>query len=155
VAVRFNYSPDYEGIFYYAYDEAGWHEDIQERKDLDLVLAKKAVALLFATEGDVEVSKCPMPRHGVVLLDGDQPVASINVCFECGDIMIWPPWINGRKRWEEMTPEEIQAALAADEPRQKRQQFSYQATFPKWKTFFRDQVGFTIALPPHVADVNK
>ena len=42
----------------------------------------------------MRISKCPFPRHGIVFFDGDNnPVASANICFQCGDILVWPPYL--------------------------------------------------------------
>lgn len=103
--------------------------------------AKKAVGYVTQTLGGVDVSKCPFPRHAVVLYDGDVPVASINVCFECGDILIWPPWDQKPEPdYEKMTDKEWKARELFYERKMKL----YEKAFPKWQAFFRDEVGFPI-----------
>jgi hypothetical protein len=75
------------------YDEAkGWNPTISIDKELSRERADRAVALLNETQGEMLVSKCPYPRHAVVLFANGVPVGSINVCFTCEDILIWPPW---------------------------------------------------------------
>lgn len=131
-AVTFNHVPEGPNVGLYAYDEDGWSEHLLDRKSISSSQAAQAVALVKATEGGVEVSKCPFPRHAVILYDGEVPVASINVCFQCGDILIWPPWPGneiGTPGWK---------------GRHDHQLVLHKQTFPKWKTFFKDDVGFAV-----------
>ncbi|MBX3229110.1 MAG: hypothetical protein KIT84_02130 [Labilithrix sp.] len=79
----------------HAYDEEGWSPSVKYRSPLDGEKAKKAVDLVIAERGEMLVSKCPAPRHSVVLFDGDDPVASIDVCFTCHDVLLWPQWPGG------------------------------------------------------------
>lgn len=138
-AVTFNHLSYRPRVSLYAYDEQGWSPHLVDRKPLALADAKRAVELVVATEGDVEVSKCPFPRHAVVLYERETPVASINVCFECGDILLWP-------RWESAStaPSMNAQQMAAFERRAAKQMKLYDKTFPRWQAFFRDQVGFPI-----------
>lgn len=129
VAVTFNEFPMRPRTQLRAYDEHGWSPHVVDKKPLDAAKAKKAVDLATATNGDVLVSKCPFPRHAVVLFEGEVPVASINVCFECGDILLWPRW-EPEGDWSEA--------------KQAKQMKLYDKTFPRWKTFFRDDVGFAV-----------
>lgn len=138
-AVTFNRFAMRPGVPLRAYDEGGWSPHVVDRKAVTTAQAKKAVELLARTEGDVTVSKCPFPRHAVVLFDGDVPVASVNVCFSCGDILLWPRW-SPEPDWERLTKKE----RAAIESRREKQLALYDRTFPQWKTFFRDEVGFAI-----------
>jgi len=74
-------------------DESGWSDDIVETFELNAKQAEVAVELIHRSQGDVRASKCAFPRHAVVLFNGeDQPVASMNICFECTDILVWPPY---------------------------------------------------------------
>ncbi|MBX3205013.1 MAG: hypothetical protein KF764_08080 [Labilithrix sp.] len=138
-AVTFNQFGIREDVQLNAYDEHGWSPHLVDRKALDAAHAKKAVDLVTQTEGEVTVSKCPFPRHAVVLYDGEVPVASINVCFSCGDIVLWPSW-SPRPDWENITKKQ----LAELERRSKKQAALYEKAFPRWKAFFRDEVGFAI-----------
>jgi hypothetical protein len=138
-AVTFNQVPMRENIQLEAYNDDGWTSRLVERKPITEALAKKAVDLVARTEGDVEVSKCPFPRHAVMLYDHEVPVASINICFMCGDIVLWPHW-EKRPSWDDMTDAQLKQAMI----RSARQMKLYEKVFPSWKTFFRDEVGFPI-----------
>jgi hypothetical protein len=139
VAVTFNDFPMRPRTQLRAYDEHGWSPHLTEKKPLDAAKAKKAVDLVTATNGDVFVSKCPFPRHAVVLYEGEVPVASINVCFECGDILLWPRW-EPEPDWDRLSDREMKAI----EDKRTRQMKLYDKAFPRWKTFFRDDVGFAV-----------
>jgi hypothetical protein len=141
-AVTFNHLSYRPRVGLYAYDEHGWSSHLVDRKPLASADAKKAVELVVATEGDVEVSKCTFPRHAVILYDRETPIASINVCFECGDILLWPRWepASSGPTGPSMTAQQI----AAFELRAAKQMKLYDKAFPRWQAFFRDQVGFPI-----------
>lgn len=139
VAVTYNHMRIRPGIQLLAYDERGWSPNVVEQRLLSKEKADEAVNLVAATEGGVDVSKCPFPRHAVVLLHGDVPVASINVCFECGDIKLWPAW-GPEPDWEKLTAKEMKAL----ELRAAKQMKLYDKAWPKWKAFFRDEVGFPL-----------
>ena len=142
VAVTFNQFPMRADAQLRAYDEKGWSPHIVDRKTLTDATAKKSLEIVTAHGGDVAVSKCPFPRHAVVLYDGDVPVASINVCFQCGDVMLWPRWSSAPEPdWNKMTSKQVEAHHAREAKRVDR----YEATFlPRWKAYFRDDVGFAI-----------
>ena len=139
VAVTYNHMRIRPGVPLLAYDERGWSPHVVEQKPLSRENADVAVMLLAATEGGVDVSKCPFPRHAIVLLDSGVPVASINVCFECGDIRTWPSW-GPEPDWDKLTDKEMRAM----ELRAAKQLKLYDKTFPKWQAFFRDEVGFPL-----------
>jgi hypothetical protein len=122
-AFTFNRFPMGPGAPFRIYDDNGWSKHVADKKPLDAALSKQAVDLVLAGKSELEMTKCPFPRHAVVLYDHDVPVASINVCFECGDILLWPRW----------TP-----------PESAKLEKLFAQVFPKWKTFFRDAVGFPI-----------
>lgn len=138
-AVTFNQFAMRQGVSMVAYDEGGWSQHVVDRKPIDDSAARKALELTKATEGDVAVSKCPFPRHAVVLYDDTVPIASINVCFQCGDIVLWPPW-KPEPDYSKFTPKQFNELEAAH----KKQLGLYDKVFPKWQTFFRDEVGFRI-----------
>jgi hypothetical protein len=71
-------------------DGDGWSPEVATRQPMSLKQARRAAALVEVAGGDFLVSNCPLPRHAVVLYDGDEPVGSANVCFTCGDILVWP-----------------------------------------------------------------
>ena len=84
------YGPGYQ---LHVVDEDGWSEAIRQDLPLTPELAKAAVELTHLTLGDVQASKCAFPRHAVVFYDADeQPIASVNICFECTDILLWPSY---------------------------------------------------------------
>ncbi|MFT7581074.1 MAG: hypothetical protein ACI9MR_002748 [Myxococcota bacterium] len=91
--------------------------------------AQEAIGLLEPTFGEALVSKCPNPRHALVLYTGKQPVASINVCFECGDILIDPPYRQGAS-WPTKKEALNKAAMKG-----------YEQAFPKWQAFFESDLG--------------
>ena len=139
-AVTFNPFSIRPGVQLRAYDDShGESPHIVDRKPLDEAMAKKAVDLVTQTQGGVEVSKCPFPRHAVVLYEDTLPVASINVCFECGDILLWPPWAP-EPDWATLTAQQLKKIELAN----RRQLELYDAVFPKWQAYFRDEVGFPI-----------
>jgi hypothetical protein len=128
------YGPAIEHLDLRAWDpERGLNPTIVDHKPLDATLANLAVQLVAVTDGGIEVSKCPFPRHAVVFYRGDQPVASINICFACGDILVSPD----PHKLAEDDEQGYATRLAA-----------YQTVYPKWQAFFRDQVGFSIIPPP-------
>lgn len=125
-AFTFNRFAMRPGAPFRVYDDNGWSKHIVDKKPLDAAQSKQALDLVLAGKSELEMTKCPFPRHAVVFFDHDVPVASVNVCFECGDILLWPRW--GK-------PEEADYA---------RKQKLFDHVFPKWKTFFRDSVGYPI-----------
>lgn len=146
VAIRFNEFPMREAIPLYACNDQGLSPHIVEAIPISLPLAKKSVELLGQTQGAVAVSKCPFPRHAVILYDDDVPVASINVCFSCGDILVWPAWESiAEPDWDHLTDAQLKAYEAAQRAHLAR----YEKTFPFWKTYFRDQIGFPIDAKYH------
>ena len=117
----------------YAYNASkGWNTRIDSEHALTPAQAETAVTLAEMTQGEMLVSKCPMPRHAVVLFSGETPVASINVCFECGDILVWPRWRRD-PRWPEKK-QDMHASLMK----------AYDRAFPKWETFFGKTLGLDL-----------
>jgi hypothetical protein len=123
------------GVPLRVYDGEGWSPHVSDRKPLSGAQALEAVALVRITEGDAEMSKCPFPRHAVVLYADDVPVASINVCFECTDILVWPPWDD--RDTSRLSLEEIERFG-------KKKRSQHDIAFPRWQRFFRDSLGFAI-----------
>jgi len=81
------------GSTLFAYRDGEWNESITETKELSISQAQAALELNHRMGGNVNVSKCAFPRHAVVFFDAqDQPVGSVNICFECGDILVWPAY---------------------------------------------------------------
>jgi hypothetical protein len=116
-AVTFNQFPGRGGVPLRVVDDKGWSPHVAKRTAITREQALRALDLLAVTEGELLVSKCPFPRHAIVLFAGDTAVASANVCFECGDILTWPPWR------DVANPEPVRFA-------------AYLASFPQWEAFF-------------------
>ncbi len=92
-AYAYNLVPAGPGHALRVWDAGGWSPDIAQTLPLDAEQASLALELTHRTQGEVRASKCAFPRHAVVFFDAqDQPVASVNVCFECSDILVWPPY---------------------------------------------------------------
>jgi hypothetical protein len=119
------------------YDANGWSPHIGDRKPVTDALAKKALTIL-STLGSWELTKCTFPRHAIVLYESDVPVASINVCFECGGILTWPqapdPAFHAKPNgtFEEQLAEE------------KRVNAIFGGLLKRWEAFFHDDVGFEV-----------
>lgn len=134
-AVVFNQFEIKPGVQFVAYNDQGWNRHIAKRQKISPAQMKAAVDLINDTKGGVVVSKCAFPRHAIVLFDADDvPIASINVCFQCGDILIWPHWTKPPHDWEKLENNMMRNA----EVRMRR----YDIAFPKWKKLFRDKLGF-------------
>ncbi|PCC67608.1 hypothetical protein SAMN02745121_02244 [Nannocystis exedens] len=131
-AFTFNHVPYGPGVPLRVYDATnGWSPEIAERKPISPAQAGRAVEWVVATRGALEVSKCAFPRHAVVLFAGDTPVGSVNVCFECGDILVWPEF-------------EPPASGPTAERRHRQQMKAYKRVFPEWERFFRDDLGLPL-----------
>jgi hypothetical protein len=89
---------------------------------------------------EVLVSKCGFPRHAVVLFAGDTPVGSVNVCFECGYILVWPdgdPPLD-YEHWSAAAKQQYERSY-------RRKLAAYKRVFPAWERFFRDELGLPLA----------
>ena len=129
-AFAFNLNQAGPGSALVVYSEkTGWSPTIAFEKPVPEALAKKAVTRIGKTKGEMRVSKCPYPRHAIVLFSGDVPVASINVCFECGDILIWPPY--GRaSNWQAKKDKMYRKLMPV-----------YDRVFPEWTALFEKNLG--------------
>ena len=68
-----------------------WSDYIQSETRVDSSVGDQVSKIVGSTKGTYEVSKCPFPRHAFVFFDKqDKPVASVDICFECGDLYAWP-----------------------------------------------------------------
>lgn len=146
-AVAFNqipYGRGIEGMTLDAWEPAhGLNASIVERKPLTPALATRAVELVAITHGGIEVSKCAFPRHGIVFYRGEQPVASVSVCFECGDILVSP---DPRAHDPDAKPL-TEAELAAAEREYDARLAEHKIAFPRWQALFRDDLGFSLVVP--------
>lgn len=117
------YGPDSDR---HAYDELGWTQRLAYRAPLGAEIAQKSVALAVRQGGDILLTKCPVPRHAIVLFDGDTPIASINVDFACQNVLLWPavPPKGGQALAYELAKELVP---------EWRDVFEGQLHFPMWK----------------------
>lgn len=139
-ALTFNHVAYGPGIPLRVYDaDHGWSPKIADRRPISAEQAAKTVDWVIATGGELEVSKCPFPRHAVVLYAGDTPVGSANICFECGDILVWPHLDPppDHANWTKAAEQQWQRKL-------KKKMSGYKKVFPQWERFFRDEVGFSL-----------
>jgi hypothetical protein len=145
-AIIFNHVTPGPGVPLYAYaDDDGWNPNILERKAIEVAQGERAAGWVIETKGSVSVSKCPFPRHAVVLYWGDTPVASINFCFECGDLLVWPAFEDGLDwdnydNWSKKDEAKAEKLWAYQEK-------VYKKLYPTWEAFFRDELGYSI-IPP-------
>lgn len=133
-AYAFNMVPYQPRVDLYIYKDGKWNDKITTTKEISKEQATAAIDLVHRTAGDVKISKCPFPRHGVVLFDDKQnPVASINVCFQCGDILVWPPYLepdSDQKKYDSNSgPPPIIPV--------------YYETFPIWEEYFYNWLKLT------------
>jgi len=110
--------------------EKGWISTIAQEKQIDPRLGKKALSMLRKTNGEMLVSKCPFPRHAIVLFAGQTPVGSINVCFECTDLLVWPPYHKSPKTKKRKEKAWMKYGKI------------YDRVFPSWKRLFERDIGF-------------
>lgn len=133
-AYAYNLHPAGPGQPLVAYNEkVGWNPNIAVDKPLTRAQADRALALATDTQGEMIVSKCAYPRHAVVLFAGEVPVGSINVCFECGDILVWPAWRRDPD-WP-MKKENMYPKLRK----------VYDRVMADWKRLFADELGISDA----------
>ncbi len=142
-AITFNHVAYGPGIPLRVYDaDHGWSPKIVDRKPISQEQAARAVGWVIATGGELEVSKCAFPRHAVVLYAGEAPVGTANVCFECGDILVWPHLDAppDHDNWTDKAEKQWNRKL-------KKKLSGYKKVFPEWERFFRDELGFSLTPP--------
>lgn len=109
-------------------EKQGWTENPTKGPTLTAKQAKKALRLIAKTQGQMIVSKCPFPRHGIVFFQGETPVASVSVCFECGDIMVWPAYSQD-PGWQAQKSRRFGKLMK-----------SYKRVFPQWEALFESEL---------------
>ena len=143
-AYTFNFFPRRSGVPYRIYSrEQGWSTHIRSAHPLQREQAERALKWTIKLRGDFFASKCPFPRHAVVFFNrSGKPVGSVNVCFECGDVLVWPKL---RRSKREIAIEKKQYDRYNDKgkPEPERLQ-TYDRLFSKWKTFFGQQLGLPL-----------
>ncbi len=110
-------------------ESEGWNPTRTSGPVLTPAQAATSLRLLAKTQGQMMVSKCPFPRHGIIFYQGEVPVGSISVCFECGDIMIWPAYRRG-PAWEAKKWKRYAKLMRA-----------YDRSFPLWRKLFEVDLG--------------
>jgi hypothetical protein len=129
-AFTFNLRPPGPGAKLHVYRRPqGWTDKPVPGKVLTRAQSKKALQLLAKTQGAMNVSKCPFPRHGIVFFEEKVPVGAISVCFECGDIMIWPAY-SVDPEWEDKKYKRYRKLMRA-----------YDRVFPTWTKLFAKDLG--------------
>lgn len=119
------YGPDSE---MHAYDETGFSQRLAYRAPLDPEIAQRSVAIAVKEGGELVTTKCPVPRHAVILFDGETPVASINVDLTCNNVLLWPQWpAKPTSAQQAMAPK-----VAMEFIPQWRDVFESQLHFPMW-----------------------
>lgn len=108
--------------------KAGLNASAAKQAQLTKKQASTSLKLLSETLGGLNVSKCAFPRHAIVFYAGEVPVGSINVCFECGDILISPLYKQD-SNWSDKKYKMYGKLM-------KR----YDRVFPKWKKFFESEL---------------
>ena len=92
-AYTFNFVPYGPGQSLYLYKDKVWNKNTPTSYSINKEQADYALSLVHKTAGNIETSKCTFPRHGIVYFDAqDEPVASINFCFSCEALLVWPPY---------------------------------------------------------------
>ncbi|MAA80158.1 MAG: hypothetical protein CL916_12970 [Deltaproteobacteria bacterium] len=127
----------------YAYKEGVWSTNITQEKELTTQQAHDALELTHRLGGTLRVSKCAFPRHAVVFFnEQEKPVASINICFQCGDILVWPPYSTeedwNQQRFSQQGAEEMPLIFDAHEQ-----------MLPIWNTILIEQ----LALPNFTSEL--
>ena len=117
------YGPDSEMR---AYDDTGWTQRLAYRAPLDAAIAQRSVAMAVKEGGEILTTKCPIPRHAIVLFEGETAVASINVDFTCENVLLWP------KPASTASDTQMAPKLAAEFLPHWRDIFEGQLRFPMW-----------------------
>ncbi|MBL4633629.1 MAG: hypothetical protein JKY56_07145 [Kofleriaceae bacterium] len=129
-AVLYNLNEEHDAISLHSWSpKFGLNPSAHLQPELTQAQAKSALKLLAATQGALNVSKCAFPRHGIVFYSKGVPIGSIDLCFECGDILIYPPYRQAPD-WQDTKIKMYDKLL-------KR----YDKVFPKWKKFFGGELG--------------
>lgn len=73
-------------------ETGAWNRSIRSEQVMAQAQALKIAHLVTSTKGSYMSSECAFfPRHAVVYFDRkDQPVARLEVCFQCDDLKAWP-----------------------------------------------------------------
>lgn len=128
------------GIPLYIYtNKSGWSPHIHSEMEISKALAVRAISLINRTKGTIEISQCPFPRHAIVFFDTNgKPIASVNVCFECGDILVWPPYFKFKQQEKEkyslLNPQTEEPLILK----------AYDEVYPLWMDLFGNDLNMQI-----------
>lgn len=83
-------------------DDGKWNTLMRSEQPVTEAQAKAVVTLVNSTKGSFESSKCPFPRHAFVFYDeANKPVGTVDVCFSCEDLFVWPDFpISAEAKYE-------------------------------------------------------
>lgn len=139
-AYAFNFVPYGPGNFHSIYADGRWNDKIKQSVDITREEAEYALALIHHIGGDIELSGCMFPRHGIVYFNSsDEPVASISYCFSCEGVRVWPEYLTNEeqsRRYDIMHP-------APDENGYPSSLVVgiYEETQENWSSLFLDRLG--------------
>ena len=103
-----------------------WSKNVRQTIALSKEQGAAALELTHRTAGEMLTSKCAFPRHAVVFFDEhDKAVASVNVCFSCTDILVWPPY--GRETLQMKKYSNLKKLLTV-----------HDEVLARWRLFFDD-----------------
>jgi hypothetical protein len=139
-AYTFNFFTIKRGVPLYVYtNHDGWSPHIRSEMEISIEQSARAAFWVNETKGSIDASKCPFPRHAVVFFDAKgKPIASVNICFECGDILVWPPYYKDIRdcnaKYDEIDPQ-------TEEPKILK---VYDRVYPLWMDFFQNELRMPI-----------
>ncbi len=142
-AYSYNFVPFGPGQNAYLYREGKWNEKIEKSIDINKEQADYALSLVHHTAGSIESSGCVFPRHGIVYFNqADEPVASINYCFSCEGVLVWPPYFDSPK--EEADKYALSVSRDGDdsEPQPLVVEI-YEQLRPSWENLFLEVLAFS------------
>ena len=98
-AYVFNFFPVRRGVQLGILEDGRWNPKITLTKPVPKSVAAQVIANVTATKGTFRPSACPFfPRHAFVFFDArDKPVATVDICFQCGDLIVSPDF---EKSWD-------------------------------------------------------
>ncbi|MCC7252028.1 hypothetical protein [Hyphomicrobium sp.] len=93
-AYTFNLFPAQDAVQLRILENGVWSKHVHSEVLVGHSQALKVVELVNSTRGSF--SKYPFPRHAFVFFNGrDEPIGSVDVCFECDDLFPWPDFTIG------------------------------------------------------------
>lgn len=125
-----------------------WSPYIVSEKALSGDVALDVAKTISYTKGSVGDSKCFFPRHAIVYFDkNDDPVASVDICFECSGVVVSPDFsISNEERYgyfEEKTERFVPGTTALLEK-----------VIPKYQEIF-EKIGFETDLDGKLKELEE